>query len=60
LIILKIFGGVLRVSLFIVQKVVQTFHVWWYMYIILALRKLRQEDHKFEASLGYIVSLKPA
>jgi hypothetical protein len=29
--------------------------VWWYILIISALRGLRQEDHKFKASLGYIV-----
>jgi hypothetical protein len=27
-----------------------------YIPIIQALKKLRQEDHKFQASLGYIVS----
>jgi hypothetical protein len=26
---------------------------WWYMLTILALERLRQEDHEFEASLGY-------
>jgi hypothetical protein len=26
----------------------------WYMTVILALRKKRQEDRKFEAMLGYI------
>jgi hypothetical protein len=26
------------------------------MLVILALRRLRQEDHKFKASLGYLVS----
>jgi hypothetical protein len=28
---------------------------WWYMSIIPALGRLRQEDHELEASLGYIV-----
>jgi hypothetical protein len=27
---------------------------WWYASIISALGKLRQEDHKFETSLGYV------
>jgi hypothetical protein len=27
--------------------------VWWYTPIIPALRRLRQEDHKFKASLDY-------
>jgi hypothetical protein len=26
---------------------------WWYIPVIPALRKLRQEDHKFDARLGY-------
>jgi hypothetical protein len=26
----------------------------WYTSVIPVLRRLRQEDHKFEASLGYI------
>jgi hypothetical protein len=29
--------------------------VWWYTPVIPALEKLRQEDLKFEVSLGYIV-----
>jgi hypothetical protein len=33
----------------------KTFYlVWWYTPVIPALRKLRQEDHKFKVSLGYI------
>jgi hypothetical protein len=28
--------------------------VWWYTHVITALGRLRQEDHKFQASLGYI------
>jgi hypothetical protein len=28
--------------------------VWWHTSIITALRRLRQEDHEFEASLWYI------
>lgn len=27
--------------------------VWWHTPVIPALEKLRQEDHKLEASLGY-------
>jgi hypothetical protein len=27
--------------------------VWWLKPVISALRRLRQEDHKFEVSLGY-------
>jgi hypothetical protein len=30
--------------------------VWWHTPVFTAVRKLRQEDHKFQASLGYIVS----
>jgi hypothetical protein len=29
----------------------------WYMPIISAMRRTRQEEHKFEDSLGYIVRL---
>jgi hypothetical protein len=29
-------------------------HAWWFTPIIPALRRLRQEDHEFKASLGYI------
>jgi hypothetical protein len=29
--------------------------VWWHTSVISALGRLRQEDHKFKASLGYIV-----
>jgi hypothetical protein len=28
--------------------------VWWYMPVILALEKLRQENHDFKAKLGYM------
>lgn len=31
--------------------------VWWYTFVILVLRKLRQEVHEFEASLSYIARL---
>jgi hypothetical protein len=30
---------------------------WWYIPIIPALRRLRQEDCEFKTSLGYIVKL---
>lgn len=30
---------------------------WWYTSEILALRRLRQDDHEFKFSLGYIASL---
>jgi hypothetical protein len=33
---------------------------WWCTTIILALERLRQEDGKFEASLGYIASSRQA
>jgi hypothetical protein len=28
--------------------------VWWQMPVVSALGRLRQEDHEFQASLGYI------
>lgn len=31
--------------------------VWWYTTIILALKRLRQEDCEFELSLDYIVNI---
>jgi hypothetical protein len=31
--------------------------VWQFMPIITALRRLKQEDQKFKASLGYVVIL---
>jgi hypothetical protein len=30
---------------------------WWHMTIISALRRVRQEDREFKASLGYTVRL---
>jgi hypothetical protein len=30
-------------------------HAWWNLPVTLALGRLRQEGHKFKASLGYIV-----
>jgi hypothetical protein len=27
---------------------------WWYTSVIPALRRLKQEDHEFKTSLGYI------
>jgi hypothetical protein len=29
--------------------------VWWHMSVIPPLRRLRQKNHEFEVSLGYIV-----
>jgi hypothetical protein len=29
---------------------------WWYMSVIPALGRLRQEDSKFKVSLGYIIT----
>jgi hypothetical protein len=31
---------------------------WWYTSVISALGRLRQEDHQFEANLGYIATSK--
>jgi hypothetical protein len=28
--------------------------VWWFTPVLLALGRLKQEDHEFNASLGYI------
>jgi hypothetical protein len=36
------------------SKVVGYSQVWWFTPVILALGRLKQEDHEFEASLGYI------
>jgi hypothetical protein len=33
---------------------------WWYIAVIPAVRMLRQEKHKFKASLGYIASSRTA
>jgi hypothetical protein len=32
---------------------------WWFIAVISALRKQRQEDSEFEATLRYIVSSEP-
>jgi hypothetical protein len=37
------------------DKLKENIQAWWYMYIILALSRLKQEDLNFKASLGYIV-----
>jgi hypothetical protein len=29
--------------------------MWWYMPVILALQRLRQEDQEFKTILGYVV-----
>jgi hypothetical protein len=34
--------------------------VWWYMTVIPALRRQRQEDFEFKISLGYRASLRLA
>jgi hypothetical protein len=33
---------------------VNNFLVWWFMAVILAVRRLRQDDDEFQANLGYI------
>jgi hypothetical protein len=37
------------------NKKIET-QLWWCTLVIPALKKLRQEDQKYEASLGHIVS----
>jgi hypothetical protein len=32
-------------------------HAWWYTPVIPGLGRLRQKDHEFEATLGYVVRL---
>jgi hypothetical protein len=34
--------------------------IWWYTPVIPALRRLRQEDLKFQARLGYLMNSRPA
>jgi hypothetical protein len=34
--------------------------MWWYMSVIPALERLRQEEYKLKASLSYIVSSRSA
>jgi hypothetical protein len=33
--------------------------MWWYPSVIPALRRLKQKDSKFKASLGYRMSFRP-
>jgi hypothetical protein len=43
------------ISQWVIRKLVKETHkrmAGWYMPVILVLRKLRQKDHKFKASLG--------
>jgi hypothetical protein len=42
-----------------INKINVLSQVWWYMPIIPALRRIRQENLKFEVSLGYIYSKFP-
>lgn len=35
---------------------IYTSQVWWYICVIL-FKRLKQEDHKFQASVGYIAGL---
>jgi hypothetical protein len=46
----------MKLSLFL-DEILKDEVIWgqWYISIIPALRKLRQEDDEFEGSLGYIV-----
>jgi hypothetical protein len=40
-----------------IPKILKRNWVWWCTSTIFALKRLRQEDLKFDASLGYIVRL---
>jgi hypothetical protein len=37
------------------DKIQDTWWVWWYIPVILVLRRQSQEDEEFKASLDYIV-----
>jgi hypothetical protein len=37
------------------MKRLDSSQAWWFTPVIPALRRLRQEDHEFEASLDYII-----
>jgi hypothetical protein len=39
--------------------ILKTDEVWWHTSVIPALRRWRQEDCEFEASLGYIANSRP-
>lgn len=44
------------------KSLLNTWHVgqtWWHTPVIQELRRPRQEDYKFQASLGYTMSLSP-
>jgi hypothetical protein len=42
------------------DRVYKNSHIWRHVPVILALRRLRQEGYELKASLGCIVSLRPA
>jgi hypothetical protein len=42
------------------MKIVIFYWAWWYTPVIPELKRWRQEDREFEASLAYLVSSRPA
>jgi hypothetical protein len=50
--LISVFSSYLGINVYIYHICILVW-AWWYTSVILALRKLRQEDQEFETSLDY-------